>query len=488
VRSVLLVPALLALVGEPTAAAAQLQQSYLPETSGSSQPASAASTPARPSLSNASPFLGGVPSGTATAEPLSLTILDAINRALDHNLGVLLSEESVGRARGARWRALGGMLPVINGRIAETRQKLNLAAYGFPLPAGIPAVVGPFNLFDARVYVTQPVLDLRALNEVRAENHNIAAAEYSQKSARDLVVLVAAGAYLQALAAAARVEAARAQRGTAQALYNQASDLKQNGLVAGIDVLRAEVELSTRRQRVTATENDFEKAKLQLARLIGLPIGQRFTLVTELPNVPVPDIALEQALERAYASRPDYQAALARVRAAEASRAAIVGEALPSLRVTADYGDLGHSPPDSHSTFSVIGAINVPIFQGGRTRGRLLEADADLRSRRAEAEDMRAAIYYDVRTAFLDLQSNGEQLQLATRARDVATTALTQARDRFAAGVVSNIEVVQAQEAVSIADEQYIAALYLYNVAKAALGRGVGAAEEAIRQFLGGAR
>jgi outer membrane protein TolC len=430
------------------------------------------------------PFLGSVPSGTPTAEPLTLTVLDAINRALDHNLGALLADDAKSRAAGARWRALGAMLPDIAGRVTAIRQQIDLAAYGFPLPEGIPAVVGPFNLFDARIYASMPIYDLKAINDLRAERHNVAAAAHTYQSARELVVLVAANAYLQALAASARAESARAQNQTALALFNQATDLRQNGVVAGIEVLRAEVELETERQRVTVSQNDFEKAKLQLARIIGLPVGQEFTLVSELPAVPIPDLTLDSALERAYRMRPDYLAALERVKAAEAARAAASGDLLPSVHVNADYGELVAST-SSHTTFAVVGAVNVPIFQGGK-RGKLMEADADLRGRRAEADDLKAAIYYDVKTAFMDLRATGEQLQVATRGRDVAQTALAQSRDRFAAGVTNNVEVVQAQEAVSRANEQYINALYLYNVDKALLARNLGDAEQAVRRYLGG--
>ena len=460
---------------------------WLLMVAGAVAPALAQSPPAAAPRQPAPMFLGSVPSGTATAEPLSLSILDAINRALEHNLGILLSDDARGRAEGARWKALGGMLPNINGRLAGTRQMVDLAAYGFPLPDGIPPIVGPFNVFDARVAVTQPIIDLRAINDLRAEQHNVAAAGHTYQGARELVVLVAANAYLQALASSARADSARAQLQSAQALFTQATDLKQNGLVAGIDVLRAEVELSTEKQRVTATANDFEKSKLQLARIIGLPIGQALTLVSDLPAVPVPDITLQAALDQAYKSRPDFLAALDRVKAAEAMRAAAIGDNLPSLVVNADYGEVV-APTNSHSTFAITGAVNIPIFQAGRTRGKVIEADADLRSRRVEVEDLRAGIYYDVKTAFMDLQASGEQLQVATRAREVATTALTQARDRFAAGVTSNIEVVQAQESVSRANEQYIDALYLYNVGKAVLARDLGDAEQAVRRYLGGSR
>jgi outer membrane protein TolC len=475
VKSVLPVAGLVAaLAGSAASAAAQGQM-----------PAPAA---VRPSPPPTSPFMGGVPTGEVSAQPLQLSIADAINRGLEHNLGVLTAEQGITTASGARWRMLAGLLPTVNGRVTETRQKVNLEAFGFPLPEGVPPVVGPFNVFDARVALSQPVFDLSAINDYKAEAHNVAAARYSYKNARDLVVLVSANLYLESLAQQARAESARAQRDTAQALYNQAVDLKQNGIVAGIDVLRAQVQLSTEQQRATAAANDFEKSKLQLARVIGLPLGQEFVLSDQLPYAPVPEMTLQEALDRAYKQRADYQAALERVRAAEARRSAALTAHLPSLRLNADYGDIGLTPGTAVATFSIMGAVNVPIFEGGRLRGQLLEADATLRNRRAEAEDVKAGVYYDVRTAFLDLKASGEQLDAATKARDLAGQQLAQARDRFAAGVADNIEVVQAQEAVALANEEYISALYSFNVSKAALARALGVAEEAARQYLGGSR
>jgi outer membrane protein TolC len=456
----------------------------------------------RPAVTTAAPqvppstaiFMGGVPSGTATSDAQPITVIDAILRALEHNLGVLTAEQDLGRAQGARWRALSELLPNVNGRITETRQKINLAAFGFggsaggPAFAGIPSIVGPFNVFDARVYLSQPVLDFGAINHARAEAHTVTAARHTYQSARDFVIHVAATLYIQALAASARAESARAQEASGRALYNQAVDLKQGGLIAGIDVLRAEVQLNTQTQRSTASANDFEKAKLQLARVIGLPLGQDFTLDLKLPELPSPDMTLEQAVERAHAIRPDFQAALERIRSAEAARRAVVGETLPSVKVNADYGTIGLSPGDARSTFTLTGAVNVPIFQGGRTRGRLLEADAEIRRRQVEADDLKGSIYYEVRTAFLDLQATSQELQVATKARDLAAQQLTQSRDRFAAGVASNIEVVQAQEAVALANEQYIDARYGYDLAKGALIRGIGTAEDMLRQIIGGSR
>ena len=450
--------------------------------------APAAAQERRATLPPGSPFAGGIPTGTLSPQPIAISIADAIRRALEHNLGVLLARDEVERSRGARWVALGDLLPNVRGGVVETRRKNSLEVFGFPLGPTFPRVVGPYNVFDARVFVSQAVLDLVAQHKTTAETHELAAATHTYRGARNLVVLASANLYLQALAGAARAETARAQLDTAQALYVQAQNLRQSGIVAGLDVVRAEVRLSSDRQRATAAQNDAEKAKLQLARVMGLPVGQAFTLSSELPAVPVPEMSLEEALERAYRDRSDYLAAQERVRAAEATRRAVGAERLPSVHVDADYGVIGLTPGSSLPTFSVAGSVSVPIFQGGRERGREAEADVELRKRRAEADDLRGQIYYEVQAAFLDLRATQEQLEATTRGRDLAAQQLAQSRDRFAAGVANNIEVVQAQEAVTEANEQHIDALYGYNVSKALLAESLGTAEDALEKYLGGVK
>ncbi|MFI5179045.1 MAG: TolC family protein [Vicinamibacterales bacterium] len=480
---------LLVVAGATVAAPAAVQAQGSPSSSSRSRATTSTSSTA-PSTST---FLGGVPSGGATDLSMTVSIVDAIMRALDHNLGVLAAEEALGHARGSRWLALAELLPDVSGRVSETREKINLAAFGFggaggPSFPGVPTIVGPFNVFDARVFVSQSVFDLSALNDSRAESHLVEAARLTHRSARDFVIHVAGNAYIQALAASARADAARAQFDTADVLYRQAVDLKQGGIVAGIDVLRAQVQRGTLQQRATVAVNEFEKIKLGLARLMGLPIGQAFTLDPNLPELPQPDLTLEQAVALANRARPDYQASLERVKAAEAVRASVVGGNLPSARVSADVGEIGLSAGDARGTYTLVGSVSVPIFNGNRTHGRLAQADADLRDRRSEAEDLRASIYYEIRTAYLDLQATAEQLQVATTSRDLAAQQLAQARDRFAAGVASNIEVVQAQEAVAVASEQFISAQYGYTLAKGALVRGVGSSQDALRQIIGGTR
>jgi outer membrane protein TolC/AcrR family transcriptional regulator len=431
------------------------------------------------------PFMGSAPRGTATAETIPLSVKDAVERALQHNLGLLLQEEAVKTAHGARWRALAGLLPDLSAGATSSRQVINLDAYGFP---GEPSIIGPFNVFDARVFASQPLVDLRALHDTRAASANERAESLGVRTARDLVTLVAVNLYLESVAAASRIEAAHAQQETAATLFQQASDMKQAGIVAGIDVLRAQVQLQNQRQRTIRAENDFEKSKLQLARAIGLPPGQPFTLTDRIPYAPLDNVTLDGALKTAFESRADYLAARERVAAAEASRRAATAEHMPTLRLDADYGAIGQTPSDAHATFRVAAMVRVPIFDAGRTTARRLEADAQLQRRKAELEDFRGRVEYDVRAALLDLGAARQQLEAAQANVTLAGQELEQARDRFAAGVAGNLEVAQAQEAVAAASESYIAALYAHNLAKASLARAVGTAEQSVMTFLGGSK
>lgn len=430
-----------------------------------------------------SPFFGSVSKETVKPDALGLSVKDAVQRALQNNLGLLLQEESESTARGARWRALADLLPNVSGSLRSSRQVINLEAYGFP--AAQP-IVGPFNVHDVRVYLSQPLIDLSALNASRASALSLQAEKYGVKTARDLVVLVAVNLYLEAVASSSRVEMTRAQQSTAEALFTQAQDLKTAGIVAGIDVLRAQVQLQTQRQRVIAAENDFEKAKLQLARAIGLPLGQVFTLTDKIPYAPLPAPALDEVLARALDARPDFLAAKSRVEAAQATIKAANGALLPSLRLDGDYGAIGQTYGDAHSTFSVAATVRIPVFDGGRTKARRIEAGSDLRQREAELADIKGRVEYEVRAALLDLRAADQQLQATNTNRQLADAELTQARDRFGAGVASNLEITQAQEAVASASEQYIAALYSHNLAKASLARALGIAETAVTNYLGG--
>ena len=428
---------------------------------------------------------GGVPTGEATKDEIALSLSEAIERGLRYNLGSILSGAATAGAEGARSEARADLLPQLRAGVVESRQKVNLAAYGFSTP-GVPEIVGPFNVFDARAYIQQTILDLKALHRSRAAANSLEAARQDEHGTRDLVVLLCGQLYLQAVAGESRIAAARAQLDTAQALLGVARDRKASGLGAGIEVLRGQVQEQSLRQRLIVAEQDAAKEKLALARAIGLPLGQRFRLVDAMPAALAVPLTVEQAVERAWAGRPDLKAAQSRVESAEALRKAARGEGLPSLVVSGDYGAIGNDVAGSRATFSLGAALRVPLFQGGRVQGHVREAEARVQQEQARLADLRARIYYEVQSVFLDLKAADERVDVAESALALAREQVQQARDRFASGVADNLEVVQAQEALATAAENQIASLYAQTVARLSLARTLGGAEQGYAELLKG--
>jgi len=434
-----------------------------------------------------SQFQGSAPQGTASPAPLALTIHDAIDRALKANLGLLISDSASETSRGQRLQALGALLPNVHAQVSQNEEQLNLKTLGFNIKipgVNINPISGPFHYTDARAYASWNAWDYSAHSNYRSARESENADRLSVMDARDLVVQATANAWLQIIADASRVEAIRAQVETARALYDRSVDQQNAGTAAGIDVLRSQVELKQQQQRLLAQRNLFDKDKLALSRVIGLPPGQEINLTETAPFSPLTAMTQEQALATALAQRPDYQSYKARVRAAEESVRAARGERYPTASVTADYGDVGLTLAESHGTFSVEVAAKVNLFDGGRIAADVVQAQAALKQRRDELADLGGQIDYQIRTAFLDIRTAADQVAVARENLDLANQTLTQSRDRFSAGVTDNIEVVQAQESVASATDSLISALYAHNLAKVGLARALGGAEQRIQTLM----
>ena len=438
-------------------------------------------------LSIQSPYSGSVPEGKATPGVLPLSFKDALDRALRNNLGILLQSDSRLAARGEKWKELSALLPHLNAAATQSVAQIDFPALGFRFSIpGVPKVVGPIGIFQSGVYLSQSVFDFNAIERTRGAREDERAAQYSLKNARELVVLAVGNAYLITLAGSARVDTAQADVQTAQALYDKAADQQKAGVSPAIDVLRARVELQSRQQQLIVARNDYAKQKLQLARVIGLAPGQEFALTTQAPYEPLAAAGIEEDLRRAYMSRPDYLAAVLQVRAAEARRRAATAEHYPSVDIAGNYGAAGVNVGSSHGAFQIGATLNIPITAGGKTHADVLEAEAALRQSRQQMENLRGQIDYDVRTAQLDLTAAADQVEVARSSVELADETLVQARDRFAAGVTDNLEVVEAQESVVAANESYISSLYAHNLAKVELAVAVGFAEEGVKQYLQG--
>lgn len=438
-------------------------------------------------------YRGSVPQGQSSATPIPLSLAEAIARGLKSNLGLLTSEEASRESRAQRLRALSSLLPKITGQVSATEQQINLQALGFmvslppSLGFSIPSIAGPYGYQTAQVNAQISLFDYSAISNFRASRENIKATALSIRNARDLVSQAVGNAYLQIIADSARITATQAEIDADNAVYMNTVRRHDAGTAIGIDVLRSQVELKQRQQTLISVKNQFEKDKLTLARVIGLPTGQDFTVADPSPSVPLEAMNLKDALAKAYQHRSDFQAAKSRVVAAEFTLRASKAERYPTVNANGYYGDTGlRLFTNSHGVFNATASLQFNIFDGGRIKSDILESDSELRNRRNEMENLRGQVDYEVRNALLDLTSASSQVEVATSNVDLAGQTLKQGQDRFAAGVTNTVEVVLAQQAVADANENLISAQYQYNVAKVALARALGLAEENMSLYFNG--
>ncbi len=429
---------------------------------------------------------GGLRAQTAAPSqtPLKLTLDDAIQRGIRNNLAVLEQQTNDQFTRVARMRALSALLPTVNAGVSQNVQENNLAVFGFRFP-GIPSIIGPFGYADLRAFAETDLYNRATRLRLKVAEQNTRASELSTQDSRDLVVEAVASGYLNILASAARVDAAKSEVSTAQALFERAHDQHVAGVSPAIDELRSQVELRGRQQQLLTAENQFAKNKLQFARVIGLPPAQSFDLAEDAPYAPLESMSPEQMLERARLGRADYRSLQAQLEAAKMTRDAALAQRYPTLTASGNYGFNGVNQAQLHQTFAFTGSIKVNVFDGGRIHADVAQADAVIDQRKNEIADLDRRIDVEIRTALLDLKTASDQVAVAESNLDLAQQTLAQARDRFAAGVTDNIEVVQAQDAVANAQESVIASRYGHNLAKVALARAVGATEASVKQFLG---
>jgi len=427
--------------------------------------------------------LGSVPSGAATSEVLHLSLRDAIAMALRYNLGQIETGENARIARGQRLRALSALLPHVTAAAAENVEQFSTATLGIKIPQ-VPRVTGPFSFSTAQASASQLLFGFESIQRFRAARNAEEAAQLTYTDTLDVITLIVANGYLDVIAANSRISAAEAQVRNAQAVFDQATEQLHAGTSPRIDVTRSGVQLHTEQYNLSIARNNFEIAKLNLSRAIGLPLGQAFDLSDEVPYSDLNPPTETDALSSAYKTRSDFRAALSTVKAAQQQLSAVRGERYPVLAANGDYGVQGPNFNELHGAFAFQAGVSVPVFTGGRIKGDITEAEAALRQRKAEAENLRGQIDYDVRTAFLNLHAAKEQVAVAKQNVDLANENLSRSQERFAAGVSDSVEVVQAQQSLAGANDQYIAALYSHNLSKLQLARALGVARMNFSQFL----
>jgi len=448
-------------------------------------PAASTTNPSALATQGQNPYLGSTPVGTVTDQEIPLSLQQAVERGLRYNLGLIESSQATAEVRAQRLRALAALLPDLSVKGEQALEDLSLKEIGFKLP-GLPATTGPFSYQDTRVSLAQSVYSQELHDRYKAQKSTEQASAFSTRDARDVVVYAVGVAYFQVVASAARVETAKAQLASARELDQQTADQLKHEVSPEIDAIRAQVERQSAEQRLINARDAFEKDKLALGRIIGIPIDQRFTLTDTAQYHPLADLTQQTATTDALETRSDLRSAEANVRAAEYGVRAEKAQRLPAFSLHANYGGAGTNVGNFNSVYTVAGSVSLPIYTGGRIRADVDEARATLARRQAEYEDLKGRVAYDVRVAWLDLEASESGVKVAEKNRALADRALAQSRDRYSNGVTNYLEVVEAQEALTAAEENYIQTLYSFNVSKIALARAMGVAERCFSDFFGG--
>ena len=464
-------------VGATTTGQAQATEGVLQQLSGPGDKSLAAPTQ--------DSFKGSLVSGKATDAVLDLSLDDAIARGLRQNLGLILQTSAQQNAKGQQLEQLQALLPTVTGDASIEVEQVNLAAFGLKFP-GLHPIVGPFQVVDFRAYLTQNLINVPALENYIAAKHNFAAAKLSAEDARDRVVLTVGNAYLLCIADASRIDAVNAELATSKVSLDQATASHDAGISPRLDVLRAQVDYQNEQQSLISATNQLAKDKLALARTIGLPLDQGYRLTDIEPYAALDNLDPHAAFTQALKNRKDLAAAGEQVAAARAQKTAAFADQLPTVKFSGDYGDIGETAGHSHGTFTATGKVEAPILQIAKTRGEEAVADANYQQTRDKLTDQIQQINADIRNSILDIQSAAKLVEAAKSNVDLANEELSEAQQRFHAGVADNLPVSQAQSSVEQANDQYISALYQHNAAKLSLARALGVAQTNLKDYLGG--
>jgi outer membrane protein TolC/ABC-type transporter Mla MlaB component len=407
----------------------------------------------------------------APTQALKLTLDQAVGLALKQNPTAQIAILTAAQSEQDKNIARSELLPQVNAKISDEAQKVNLLAqFGGKTPfPGFPKTLGPYQVFSAGPTFGGPVFDLTLWKRYQAARETMSASKANSLSTREQVILLVVSQYIGTLRAVANVQASQSRVELAQALYDQAADLQKEGVGTGIDTLRANVELQNEKQRLIQAETDRETFLYGLSRLLNLDPRQPIELGDSLSFFDTPQPEVETSLELALESQ---------IKAAESQKKAAQFSRLPSLRFDGDFAYVGTSGNTTLPTYTYQASVNMPLFTGGRIRAEVVRADLEIRKLEEQKNDLRNQIALDVKTALLNLSSARNEVQVANLGVQLSKEEVDQARDRFKAGVANNIEVIQAQDALSRANDNQIAALYRFNQARADLARSIGQMEK----------
>ncbi len=414
----------------------------------------------------------------ATASDLDLSLKQAIEIALspEGSAEVQMAQESIREVQARSQQSRAELLPHLGASVGFQNQTRNLEALGLqPSPLFRPPTrVGPFTTFDARTNLTQTIFHLGSIRRFQASRIGVRVAQTEKENIEERTAAQVARFYLEALRNRAGLDAARANLELATALADLAENQKEAGIGTGIEVTRAQVQVSNEQQRLLGAEQQHRQSLLRLLKLIGIRLDANLTLTENLTHTPVQVADMQEALAIAFRSRSDLQAHQKREEQADLDYRAARSDRIPSLSGFAGYGTIGSGIDSAIPTWNLGISLELPVFDGGKIDAHRAESLSKLRRERIEMQDLRRQIELEVRLAFAGINLAREQITVAKEGLQLAQQEVEQARRRYQAGITSSLEVTDAQTRLERARENQITALFNYSLERINLGEAMG--------------
>jgi outer membrane protein len=421
------------------------------------------------------------------AEPLELSLRDAIQMALTDGTAARLARLQVEGATARAESAHSALLPRLGAELSESYKTTDVASFGFSFP-GVPRRIGPFSFYDARINAAVSVIDLAARRRYEAAEAGVGVSEAERRAIESNVARAVATLYVAVERAQATLEQSRADVSLAVRLRDLARDQLEAGVATRLDTTRAEVQVARRKQEELVARTRLEQDKLALLHAIGAAMDRGVELVDGWEVAPKSAEKLEAALASARSTRPELASLQEQLHAAELTMKAARSERLPRIEAQAGGGVSGNQLNDPAGTAAVGAALSIPVFTGHRIRAALAAAEVEKRAIQMKIEETQRQVEQDVRRARLDLTSARGRVDLSAQNLSLAKQELAQARDRFVSGVSSSIEVDNAQTALVTAEQSHIDAQADLAQARFDLAHATGAIQQMIPDSKTGGR
>jgi outer membrane protein TolC len=384
-------------------------------------------------------------------------------------LNVRIADARVGQRR-------ADLLPSLSLGAGATRQTLNLDEFGIAFATG---VTDPFTLWRFQASARETLFDASALARLRAAKDSALVSGADARAVGELAAATAGLTYLRALSAEETVRAREADSAISVTLLGQARQLVEAGTSPAIDATRSETQLAGVLTQLEIARNLRGRTLLDLTRALDLPPETQIQLADSLGGAaaaPVTDA--DSAVGFALGHRLEVEAERGRTAVIERSLKAIGLEYLPNVALGGAYTQSGRDLGSLAGTYNVQLQVSVPLLDGLRRPARQQEQSARLDAQRLREHDVRQQVATETRQALLDLASAEHQVTLAGDRLRLAELELSQARERFSAGVAGSVETTNAQGGLVAARDGLIQARVSAAVARVAVRSALGTLDQ----------